>query len=194
MPISALTMSHRGVNQFKEEWLKKTDSNGDVINSYSAELGDFHVKCNWCKADISFSNLGFTAIKRHSEIVLSQAFFTLLPHLALTHIGNDTRLVKICCTIWWNIICCFNLVIFYIVQRLPVSVHQIVICTIWWIDLADFYHQIVKYQFCDILQCIKSVHMSNLLLCSLSIWWGLHQIVKFHQKVSCDDSQSGDFL
>ena len=84
MPISALTMSHRGVNQFKEEWLKKTDSNGDVINSYSAELGDFHVKCNWCKADISFSNLGFTAIKRHSEIVLSQAFFTLLPHLAPT--------------------------------------------------------------------------------------------------------------
>ena len=84
MPISALTMSHRGVNQFKEEWLKKTDSNGDVINSYSAELGDFHVKCNWCKADISFSNLGFTAIKRHSEIVLSQAFFTLLPHMAPT--------------------------------------------------------------------------------------------------------------
>ena len=67
MPISALTMSHRGVNQFKEEWLKKTDSNGDVINSYLAKLGDFHVKCNWCKTDISVDNLGFTAAKGHSE-------------------------------------------------------------------------------------------------------------------------------
>ena len=37
------------------------------INSYLAKLGDFHVKCNWCKTDISVSNLGFTAVKGHSE-------------------------------------------------------------------------------------------------------------------------------
>ena len=56
-----------GRNHFNQEWLEKTDDNGDKVGSYISKIGEFSVKCEWCKTSISIGNLGFTAIKRHAE-------------------------------------------------------------------------------------------------------------------------------
>ena len=55
------------------------------------------------------------------------------------HIGNDTRLVTICCPIWWNQICRLNLVISISLQNLADLLHQIVIIPIWWPNLSAYF-------------------------------------------------------
>jgi len=55
-----------GRNHFKHEWLERIDDNGDKVGSHISKSGEFNVKCDLCKTEISVGNLGFTAIKRHS--------------------------------------------------------------------------------------------------------------------------------
>ena len=56
----------RGRNHFNAEWLKRKDSNGDLVGDYLIKLGEFSAKCQFCKKDInSIGNMGFGAIRAH---------------------------------------------------------------------------------------------------------------------------------
>ena len=39
---------NRGKNHFKENWLKGSDTNGDLYSLYIAKVDEFTVKCKWC--------------------------------------------------------------------------------------------------------------------------------------------------
>lgn len=70
----------RGLNHFKDDWLLKTDNNGDVVGSYLTRVGEFRARCIWCRGVIRVENMGYIAIKRHSE---TQG------HIKLAQIGRN---------------------------------------------------------------------------------------------------------